>query len=773
MNVSKKKLIGASITRKEDYRLLTGRGLFVGDIKFPGTVHAAFLRSTHAHARIGKIDVSMARTLPGVLLVRTGEELKPRCNPLTVEAAHSPGTPPVSCYPLAVGKVRMVGDPVAIVVATDRYIAEDALELIDIEYESLPVEVDPERAARGEGVPLDEALRTNVAVRYAYQYGDPDSVFTKALTVVKEKFRLQRQCPVPMEGRAILARWDTSQNQLVVSLSTQWPQPARSMIADIIGIAENSVRVVTKDVGGAFGQKKISREDFAVILCALEVKRPVKWVEDRVESLLAASQGREETTELKGAFSPDGRLLALKAHIINNLGAYALFPYPLDVWAEAARRSLPGPYKFEHMALRFTGVFTNKGIHGPYRGIIHTATSFARERLLDIAAEKLGLDPLEIRRRNIIRKQDQPYQSPRGQALVAISAYESLEEAAARAEYAKFRELQTQLRKEGKWVGIGICCYTEDGPQFVIQRRAASGETRKIGGHEIARLRVEPDGKITAFVAVLSHGQSLETTLTQILADELDMGFDQIQIIQGDTALIPQGTGTSASRSTVVGGGALIIAARELREKILQAASHVTHQEVARLKFEGGVVSSTSSSGLRLTLQELIAKTGELDVEGIYAPPPITTSNGTHMVMVEVDGETGQISIQRHIAVEDCGRIVNPAVLEGQIRGGVAQGIGSVLLERMVYDEAGQPCTGTLMHYLLPTAMDVPVVEIHHMETPSVSLGGFKPAGEGSVIATVPALANAVADALRPLGVQVNELPLTPYRVTRLTKGID
>jgi carbon-monoxide dehydrogenase large subunit len=628
---------------------------------------------------------------------------------------------------------------------------------------------------------LDDDLGTNVAVRYVYETGDVSTAFAGAAAVVAEKFRLQRQSPTPLEARAIIAQWDSTQQQLVVWLSTQWPQPARAMIADIARISENSVRVITKDVGGAFGQKKISREDFAVVLCALELGKPVKWVEDRVENLLSASQGRDETVELEAAFSPDGHLLALKAHIINNLGGYALFPYPLDVWAEAAKRSLPGPYKFDHMSLRFTGVFTNKGMHGPYRGIIHVATGFARERLLDMAAEKLGIDPLEIRRRNVIRKDDQPYQSPRGQTLVAISPSETLEEASSRAEYAKFRELQAQWRKEGKLVGIGIGCYTEDGPQFIIQRRAASGETRRIGGPEIVNLRVDPDGKVQAFVALLSHGQSLNTTFAQILADELAIGMDQIEIIQGDTEVVPNGTGTSASRSTVVGGGALIVAARELREKILRAAGRMTEHPAEKLRFDGGVVSSVSPPDVRLTLKEIAAECrrnpalleGGLAAEGLYAPPPVTTSNGTHMAIVEVDGETGQISIRKHIAVEDCGQIVNPIVLEGQIRGGVAQAVGTVLLERLAYDEEGQPLSGTLMHYLLPTAMDVPLVEIHHLDTPSVSLGGFKPAGEGSVIGTVPALANAVADALRPLGIKINELPMTPYHVIRLMKGID
>jgi carbon-monoxide dehydrogenase large subunit len=307
---------------------------------------------------------------------------------------------------------------------------------------------------------------------------------------------------------------------------------------------------------------------------------------------------------------------------------------------------------------------------------------------------------------------------------------------------------------------------------------------RRIGGHEIAKVRIEPDGKIKAFVALLSHGQSLKTTFGQILADELSVGLDQIEIVQGDTELVPQGTGTSASRSTVVGGGALIVAASELKKKILEVAGRLTRHEADELIFKGGAISSEFFPDVRLSLQELAAAvysdpalleefSGGLEAEGLYAPPPVTTSNGTHMVIVEVDGETGQVSIRRHVAVEDCGRIVNPMVLEGQIRGGVAQAVGTVLLERLAYDEEGQPLSGTLMHYLLPTAMDVPLVEIHHMETLSVSLGGFKPAGEGSSIGTVPALANAVADALRPLGVKIDELPLTPHRLIRLIKGID
>jgi carbon-monoxide dehydrogenase large subunit len=778
------KTIGVRLSRVEDRRLVLGEGSFVADVNVPGALHAVFLRSLYAHASIRSIDTAAARCLPGVVLVRTGAELRDKARPLIAECSSVPGGASVSHRPLAVEKVRMVGDPVAVVVAKDRYIAEDAAELIEIDYETLPAVVDAEAAARGEGPPLYDELGGNVAFRYQYNVGDIDTAFAESAFIVGGKFRQQRYSPVPLEGRGTVAHWSPSDDKLTVWMSTQWPHPVRTLIAEILNIPEEKIHVLVNDVGGAFGQKKISREDFAVILCSRELGLPVKWIEDRVENLTAGGQAKQDIVDLQAAVSQDGIILGLKASVLNDMGAYAMFPYPLDTWAEVAKRALPGPYKFSHFSFEFRGVFTNKGFQCPYRAPVKGSVTFARERLLDMVAQRIGLDPLELRKRNAIRKEDQPYKSVNGQLLQEITPLECLESMEAKVEYRQMRKRQAEWRSHGRRVGIGIGCYTEHGPQFRIRRRTSTGGTQEIGSYEAARLEVGPSGKVRAYVGVLAHGQGHHTTLAQVLAQELELPFEQIKIIEGDTDSVPYGMGTNASRSAVMGGGAVIQAARELREKIVLLASRITRRETSELQLRNGVVESASGDGaVALSLKEIAARAADRSAEDIlpgglqatskYALTTPIVSNGVHFVFGEIDPESGVFLIKRYVVVEDCGRVINPAIVEGQTYGGIAQGIGGVFLENMVYDDNGQPLSTTFMNYLLPTAADIPEVEMHHMENPTPdTLGGFKPAGEGGVMGSVAAVTNAVADALSPLGVEVTELPLDPCRLLQRLKGI-
>jgi carbon-monoxide dehydrogenase large subunit len=770
------RLVGARVKRLEDPRLITGRGLFVDDVAPPHMVHAAFLRSPHAHARIRSIDTRKALEEPGVLAVRVGADLAPRINPIRV-GGKLPGQRVIESPPLAADKVCFVGDPVAVVVAEDRYLAEDAVDLIAVEYEVLPAVVDYEKAAETDAPVIHPSIGSNVYFQAQLETGDVEQAFREAELVVRETFRQHRYCHVPMETRGIVADWHETSGVLTVWHSTQGPHLLATYLANILRLPTDRIRVIAQDVGGGFGQKiNLYREDVVVVLLAVELGQPVKWIEDRRENLFTASQAREETVRVEAAVSKDGSLLGLKAHIINDIGAYGLYPIPSENWASLVMNHLPGPYKLANYRREITCVVTNKGSLGPYRAPF-AVESWVRESLMDAIAKAVGLDPLEVRLRNCIREEDLPYSSPGGLQYHEVTPLETLEKIVEGAQYGRMREEQQEARKQGRYVGIGFGMFIEPtahGSAYYARRG------RKMGGYESATVRVEPSGKVKVFVGVSPHGQGHETTFAQIAADELGIPLEDITVHHGDTYADPFGTGTFASRSAVIGGGAVIRATRDMRDTVLRIAAHMLEANAEDLEIRNRVISVRGAPSKNVPFAT-VAFTAYFDPTALpqdmeaglevtrrYEPPPITFSNGAHLAQVDVDVETGQVKVLGYWACEDCGVMINPMVVEGQIQGGVAQGLGGLLLEHMYYNEDGQPLTGNFMNYLLPTALDVPDVRFEHLETPSSSLGGFKGMGEGGVLGAIPALSNAIADALSPFGVKIRQQPLTPDRILRL-----
>lgn len=776
----KPKSVGARIKPVEHRKLVTGYGNYIDDIQLPRMAHAAFLRSPYAHAYIKEIDTSKAKNLPGVLAVRTGQELNSRVRPLRIGDG-LPGVKPLEVTPLAVDKVRMVGDAVAVVVATDRYVAEDALELIEVQYEPLPVEVDPEKAARGEGVPIHDHLNDNIISYEEGNAGDIDEAYRKADRIIKETFRHQRCTHVPMECRGMIAHWNPGARNLTVWGSLQWTYPQRNLLADIFHLPENKVRVIVPDVGGAFGQKgQIYPGDLAVCLMSIELGVPVKWIEDRRENLTACSQAREHIVEIEAAVKNDGTILGLRARVIDDIGAYALYPWVPNSWVGIIIAYLPNHYKIPNYKWEAICVLTNKPPEAPYRGPGHAIGSWAREGLIDIIARELGLDPLEVRLKNIVREEDQPYHSSNGWILENVSPLETLEQALQAIGYRDFRAEQQRARKANRYLGIGIGSFTNE--NGANERDIPINLGLKNAGQEVATVRMQPTGRVQAFVSVAPHGQGLETSLSQVLADELGVPMETIEVLHGDSDMPADGAGTFADRSAILGGGAVILAGRELRKKMLKIASHLLEIPEDDLEIQDGYALSRSTPEKRLAVFDIAQAAfsdpgafpaglegGLVSTRRYEYPTRRATSNGAHVAIVEVDVETGKVDIKRYVAVEDCGRVINPMIVEGQIRGCVAQGLGGVLLEHMVYDQSGQPLTATFLDYLLPEATDVPDIEVHLFDNPSpFTLGGFKSAGEGGICGSVAAIINAVADALAPFNIRINRLPLKPDRILQM-----
>lgn len=772
-------MIGVPVRRLEDPRLLTGRGRYVADLALPGMLHVAFLRSPHAHARLLAVDAGRARREPGVVACVSGDDLRGEARPIRA-TSRMPGYRATDFPALAVGKVRHAGEAVMAVVAESRYLAEDALDEIAARYEPLPAVVSAE-AAMGEASALvHEEAGSNVLLSRAFAQGDVEAAFAGAALVLGDRFRFHRHAGVTLENRACLAEYQAGTEELTLWSSTQVPGIVRDVLADALGMPGHRVRVVAPDVGGGFGVKSaVYPEEIAVCVLARRLGRPVKWVGDRREDLLSSTQAWDEVIDAELAVEADGRLRGLRARVLADVGAYSVHPWTASIEVIQVVSFLPGPYRVPCYRGEALGVATNKAPMGPYRGVGRPVSTFVTETLLDRAARRLGLDPLEIRRRNLLRPDELPYRSPSGIVWDSGSFLESLERAAELVEYSRVREEQARGRAAGRHLGVGIAAYVElTGVGSAIP--ASPGATVSTGT-EGATVRVDPAGTVTASFGLACHGQGHETTLAQVVAAELGARLADIRIVHGDTAASPVGTGTYASRSAVIGGGAAILASRAVREKALQIAAH--HLEVAAedLELAEGRVAVRGAPDRGLTLREVaqaayagakrLPKGMEpgLEATRYYDPYFGTASNATHVAVVEVDPESGAVRILRYVVVEDCGRIINPLIVEGQAIGGVAQGIGAALLEEVVYSEDGQLLTGTLMDYLIPTAAELPPIEVAHLEHPSpTTLGGFKGVGEGGTIGAPAAVANAIADALVPLGVDVTELPATPDRLFRL-----
>ncbi len=774
------RLFGASVKRVEDPRFLVGRAQYVDDLKLPGTVSVAFVRSQHAHARITSIDASRALAHPGVIRVLTGEEAAKVCKPIRVEWGKGKlplEFKPCNFHAVAVGKVCFVGDIVAAVVATDRYVAEDGVELVEVDYDPLEPVLDPEKAMQG-GTLVHEEWGDNIMLRSTIKNGDVDQAFAQADTTVRARFQMNRHCAAPMECRAILARQDAANDTLTVWTSTQMPHMVRTKIAEYIGYPEHKITVIGPDVGGGFGLKShVFPEELVCALLARELGRPVKWIEDRRENLYGSYHAKDELCHVELALKKDGTILGIKTKFIGDVGAYTSYPWTPSFEPLQAALATPGPYKIRNVHMEAVAVATNKTTSSVYRGVGLPAALYTMEHVLDLAASKLGMDPAEIRRKNIMCKTDFPCVSATGLEYDSATPLESLEMALKMVDYDTFRKEQAEARKQGKYLGIGISAMIEM-TTFGFEYWRAAG-LRSVAGYDSAHIRVDPDGGVTLAVGTFNHGQGHATVFAQLAADGIGCDVKDVTFLQGDTSSTPYGWGTWGSRSAVAGGGAVIKAAEKVREKMFRVAASLLEVSPGDLELEDGAIRVKGVPGKSLTVKEVAkatvytAEVPEGEEPGLeasyYYKAPTPYANSTHIAVVEVDPETGAVKFRRFIVVEDCGKMINPMIVDGQIAGGVAQGIGQAMYEHLLYDESGQILTTSLMDYLIPSACDVPHMEYGHLETPCpVSVGGIKGMGEGGTVAPPPAIANAIADALSPFGWKtIDRLPMSPEIVYR------
>lgn len=773
------KLVGARVRRREDPRLLTGRGRFVDDIRLPGMLHVAFVRSPVPHATITGIETGPARELEGVHAVFTGADIARFARPIVsdseFEGWQSSGLPA-----MADERVRFVGETVAAVVAEDRYVAEDALDFVEVSYDPLRAITSVDDALSGDAPPLHDGWTDNCFLRRDLSMGDPDEAFANADGVVSVDLVSARSTGVPLECRGCIASYDPGQEALTLWSASQTPHLVRTGLADQLGIPEHRIRVIAPEVGGGFGIKGLLYpEEMSVCVMAMRTGRPVKWIEDRQEHLLSATHAREHYHHVEAAYTSDGEVIGLRAEVKVDCGAYSTWPWTAAMEAGMASGILPGQYKIRNYAVRALSVATNKCYTGPYRGVARPAANFSIERVMDEVAHRVGLDPLEVRRRNYVQPDEFPYVSVTGMTYDSGSFVEALDKVAAQAGYDRLREQQAQARAQGRYLGIGFSSYTE-------QTAHGSKEWAKRGvpvvpGFDSALVRVDPSGSVLVQLSTHSHGQGHETTIAQIVADELSLPIEQIRVQFGDTETSPYGHGTFASRSAVMGGGAALRSAQRVVELLLQFAGDQLEIDPSDLELRDGyaVVKGSPASRIAVAdlarwayhrpeklpdgMQSVIEATSSYDAD----PGTGTFANAAHMALVEVDVDTGAVKVLGYWVTEDCGTMINPLIVDGQVHGGVAQGIGGALLEELVYDDAGQLTTTTFKDYRLIGATDLPRIEVSHLETKSpTTLLGTKGMGEGGAISPGAAIASAVADALEPLGhVFVNELPLTPGRV--------
>jgi carbon-monoxide dehydrogenase large subunit len=773
------KNIGARVRRTEDPRLLTGRASFVDDRQVKGVLHVAFRRSDRSHARILSIDRAAARAVPGIAAVLAAEDLADAMPLRAVSRMANYFATPIRA--LASGKVRFVGEPVVAVVAESRYLAEDACELVEIAYDPLPVVIDPEAAAGPEAPLLHEEAGTNVLVQREFKRGEFETEMFAAPVKVKARFRFHRKTPAAIENRSCLAEYDAGRDELTLHSSTQVPGIIRNALSEALGMPGHRLRVIAPEVGGGFGGKaSLYPEELLVAFAARKLGRPVKWTGDRMEDLTATTHAFDEIVEAEMGLDRDGRVRALTADVIGDVGASSIYPWTCALEPVQVVSFLPGPYRIQSYRGTVRAVATSKAPSGPYRGVGRPISTFVTERLLDMAARRIDLDPREIRLRNFIQDHEFPYRIGSGIVWDRSGFTDCLLAACKAADYDALRKRQAEARAAGRWLGIGIASYAE--LTGIGSRISVAPGMPLNTGTETAKIRIDAAGGVTAAFGVASHGQGLETTLAQVVADKLGVRIEDIRIVQGDSAAVPNATGTYASRSTVLAGGAAMLAARSVRAKVFKVAAHLLEASADDLVAEDGriyVPDTNKSTTFRDVARAVYLEMGrlppeardELEAAATYDPVVGTTSSATHIAVLEVDLNTCTVRLEKFVVAEDCGRIVNPLIVDGQVHGGVAQGIGAALYEELVYDGQGQILTASLADYVLPAASDVPPMHVIHMETASPALGGFRGMGEGGTIGAPAAVANAVSDALAPLGIEIDELPVTPERLFRLVQA--
>lgn len=768
---------GASVERKEDPAFLTGRGKFVDDMHPPGLLHAAVLRSPHAHARIRGIDTTAAKALPGVHAVYTYADLPDavRAKPLPLLVLSAAFKNAATQYVLAKDETRYVGEPVVVVVAESRALAEDAADLVNVDYEPLPAISDVLDGLKPGAATVHSGMSSNVIAAVPFEHGDADAAFARAAKVVKAFFKTHRGGGFPMETRAAMAVPDDNTGITNLFAATQSPHRVKRILLDIFGLDEHLIRVIAPDVGGGLGPKGGFYPEYVItVFCANDLKRPVKWIEDRRENFIATHQERDQYWDLELAVDADARILGIRGRMVHDSGAYMAPPLgPVLPWI--AMTHVQGPYVIPNFKVELVVAFTNKVATSPVRGAGRPQAVFVMERLMDHLAAATGLDRAEVRRRNFIRPEQMPWNckllARDGRPVIYDSGDypEAQRRALANADYAGFAARQAAARKQGRYIGIGIANFVE-----------GTG----LGPYEGSTVRVSTNGKITVYTGAAPQGQSHKTTFAQICADQLGVPPQQIEIVTGDTGLIAQGVGTFAARSAVNCGNAMHLASKEVRHKAILLAAQMMRLSPEEMEVDGGFVYSVKNPQQRKSLREVAGYAaglpGVMLPDGIspglehtsyFTPERSTYSNGCHVVEAEVDIGTGHVALLRYSVLDDCGNPINPTVVHGQVLGGVAHGIGNALLEHMRYDQDAQPLTTSFADYLLPLATDVPRIDLDHMISPSpLNPLGVKGAGEGGTLPAIAAIISAIENALAPFGVRIDEMPVSPMRLVELIR---
>lgn len=773
------RIFGAAVKRREDPRLITGRATYTDDVNPANLAYVAFVRSPHAHARIKRVDVSRARGAPGVVAVVTGQDLEGKVAGIPTAWLIPNSDLKTPKHPaIAVDTVRYVGDAVAAIVADSRAAAVDAAGLVEVEYELLPAIVDQEKATQPGAPQLHPDVPNNIAFRWKAAGGDVDAAFRNAEVTLKQRLINQRLIPNPMETRQALAQYNAGTGELTVTMTSQNPHIHRFLLSVILGLPEHRIRVVAPEVGGGFGSKIHCYPEEAVLgYLAMQLGRPVKWSEDRRENYMATIHGRDHIVDLEVAAKRDGTILGIRGRCYANLGAYLSTASP-GIPTILHGLMMTGCYAIPALDYEVMGVFTNTTPTDAYRGAGRPEATYAVERLVDLLAAELKMDPVEIRRKNFIPKDAFPYTVASGLAYDSGNYEAALDKALAMVNYQQFRSEQAAARAQGRYLGIGFSTYVEIcglGPSAVAGAVGFQG-----GLWESAVVRLHPSGKATVFTGSSPHGQGEETTFAQIVAEELGLPIDDVEVVHGDTARIPMGWGTYGSRTTAVGGTAMVLATRKVKDKARVIAAHLLEVSPDDLDFVNGSFQVRGVPERSKTIQDIALQANlawnlpqgmepGLEATSFFDPSNFVYPFGAHVAIVEVDPGTGAVKLLRYIAVDDCGPVINPMIVDGQVHGGVAQGVAQALWEHAEYDANGQLLTGSLMDYAIPTAESLPSIETARTETPSpVNPLGLKGIGETGTIASTPAVVNAVVDALAPLGVRHIDMPLTPEKIWRL-----